>query len=215
MCTAYEIGKRGGSFPDHLTAEAASLLLDIGETQLIRPTIPAPVILPDGTARLMKWGFRRSFAPKVKGGKPVTRSIVNSREDKLDGRTWKYAFAERRCLIPAASFYEWVERGGINVPLRFERPDDGWIWIAGIWENHQEFGECFSMITTEPNAVMEPVHDRMPAVLAESQIAPFLSGDLAEFGPSSVELKFAEAVNFLKKGAAAKKASGPTQQDLF
>jgi putative SOS response-associated peptidase YedK len=216
MCTAYEIGKRGGSFPDHLKSDAVNILLGISETHLIRPTIPAPVILPDGTARLMKWGFRRSFAPKAKGGRPVTRSIVNSREDKLDGRTWKTAFAERRCLIPATSFYEWVERGGVNVPLRFERADDGWIWIAGIWEDHKEFGECFSMITTEPNAVLEPVHDRMPAVLAEGQITPFLPGELSEFGPSAVELEFAEADNFLKKGAATKKKStGPAQQDLL
>jgi putative SOS response-associated peptidase YedK len=216
MCTAYEIGKRGGSFPDHLKSDAVDILLGISETHLIRPTIPAPVILPDGTTRLMKWGFRRSFAPKTKGSKPVTRSIVNSREDKLDGRTWKNAFAERRCLIPATSFYEWVERDGVNVPLRFERPDLEWIWIAGIWEDHKEFGECFSMITTEPNAVLEPVHDRMPAVLAEPQITPFLSGGLSGFGPSAVELEFAEAENFLKKGAASnKKSSGPEQQDLF
>lgn len=90
-----------------------------------------------------------------------------SREDRLDGRTLKKAFTESRCLIPAASFCEWVERGGVNVPLRFERPGNEWIWIAGIWEDSKEFGECFSMITTEPNAVLEPVHDRMPAVLTD------------------------------------------------
>ena len=117
-------------------------------------------------------------------------TIVNSREDKLDGRTWKKAFTESRGLIPAASFYEWVKRDGQNVPLRFERPGDEWLLIAGIWEHSKEHGECFSMITTEPNDVLEPVHDRMPAVLADSQIAPYLAGELHEFGPSNVALEY-------------------------
>jgi len=109
MCTAYELGKRGGSFPDHLNSESVDILVAISGTLLIRPAIPAPVIVADGTARTMRWGFRRSFARKIKGKDPVMRTIVNSREDKLDGRTWKKAFTENRCLIPAASFFEWVE----------------------------------------------------------------------------------------------------------
>lgn len=203
MCTAYELGKRGGTFPDRLNATAVRDLLAITSTQIIRPTIPAPVIIADGSLRTMHWGFRRSFASAVKGKKPVWRTIVNSREDKLGGRTWKKVFAERRCLVPAASFYEWVEIAGRKVPLRFKGPGGEWLWIAGIWENNEERGECFSMITTEPNAVLEPVHDRMPAVLANCQITPFLQGELNEFGPSTVALEFEEASNFLKRSPVA------------
>ena len=135
--------------------------------------------------------------------------------DKLDGRTWKKVFAERRCVIPAASFFEWVDSGGKKVPLRFSRPGDGWIWIAGIWEDHKDHGECFSMITTDPNAVLEPVHDRMPAVLQGSQITPFLAGELNEFGPSAVILEFAEAANFLKPAGRATKPGDVAQGELF
>jgi putative SOS response-associated peptidase YedK len=212
MCTAYELGKQRGSTPGYLEPQAVAEILAIQETRLIRPTIAAPVILPDGSLRTMSWGFRRSFAPKVKGRPPALRTIVNSREDKLDGRTWKEAFALRRCLIPAAAFYEWVERGGRNVPLRFERADGEWLWIAGIWEEG-ELGECFSMITTEPNAVLEPVHDRMPAVLSDDQMAPYLSGELSNFGPSAVVLQYEEAANFLKSGSGPKPPSA--QGELF
>ncbi len=208
MCTAYELGKRGGSFPEHLRAEAVDGLLKIPETRLLRPTLAAPVILPDGSLREMSWGFRRQFAAKVKGRKAVTRTIVNSREDKLDGRAWKEAFTERRCLIPAASFYEWVERDGRKFPLRFEDAKGEWLWLAGIWEESEEHGECFSMITTEPNAVMKPVHDRMPAVLTLAQIPSYLDRELHEFGPSSVPLEFQEASNFLK-------AKKPETGELF
>lgn len=214
MCTAYEIGKRQGSFPVVVKAAALHHLLGLSGTQIIRPTIPAPVLTADGILRSMKWGFRRAFAPKVKGNPPVWRTIVNSREDKLAGPTWKKAFISRRCLIPAAAFYEWVVVSGTNTPLRFERPGDEWLWIAGIWEESDEHGECFSMITTEPNAVMAAVHDRMPAVLADDQIAPYLNGELHSFGPTSVALKFTETANFLKVGDG-KKSPPPIQGDLF
>ena len=214
MCTAYELGKKRGSTPGYLNPKAVAEILKIKETRIVRPTLPAPVILADGSLTTMSWGFRRSFAPKVKGNKPVWRTIVNSREDKLGGRTWKEAFALRRCLIPASSFFEWVEMGGRNVPLRFERPGGEWIWIAGIWEMDAERGECFSMITTEPNSVLEPVHDRMPAVLSGAQIPSFLSGELNEFGPSSVDLQFSEGSNFLKPNASGKHTP-PAQGELF
>jgi len=214
MCTAYELGKSRGSTPGYLAPEAVAEISATRETRIIRPTLPAPVILPDGTLRTMHWGFRRAFAPKAKGNTPVWRTIVNSREDKLGGRTWKEAFALRRCFIPASSFYEWVEREGRNVPLRFERPGGEWIWIAGIWEINDEHGVCFSMITTHPNNVLEPVHDRMPAVLGDAQIPLFLEGELNEFGPSAVTLEFKQADNFLKTNTDRKKAP-PAQGELF
>ena len=198
MCTAYELGKRGGSFPRHVKARTAKELLGLSGTTLVRPTLPALVMLADGEPTTMHWGFRRSFAAKTKGGKPIWRTIVNSREDKLSGPTWRDAFAERRCMIPASAFFEWVVKDGRNTPLRFTRPGDAWLWIAGIWEEHSEIGMCFSMITTEPNALVKPVHDRMPAILTDEQISPFLAGELNELGPSSVAVKFQEAENFLE-----------------
>lgn len=213
MCTAYELGKKRGSTPGYLDAKAVAELMLIEETRLIRPTIAAPVIKADGSLAMMRWGFRRAFAPKVKGNKPTWRTIVNSREDKLDGRTWKEAFVLRRCLIPATSFFEWVEIGGRNVPLRFERPGGDWLWIAGIWEENEE-GECFSMITTEPNDVLAPVHDRMPAVLCDGQIPPFLQGESHAFGPSAVPLQYHEAANFLRTGKSVNSPL-PDQGELF
>ena len=212
MCTAYELGKRGGTFPERINAAAVKELLAISAIRLIRPTVPALVIKADGTLATMSWGFRRAFAPKVKGKPPTWRTIVNSREDKLDGRTWKEAFTLRRCLIPAASFFEWVEIDGRNVPLRFERPGDEWIWIAGIWEE-SEPGACFSMITTEPNEVLATVHDRMPAVLSQEQTTAFLDGRLSVFGPSAVALQYREAANFLKTGKST--TPPPAQGNLF
>lgn len=205
MCTAYELGKRGGSFPSKIKALAMEKLLAIRSARLIRPTLPAPVILPDGGLDSMAWGFRRPI--RGKGGRVSMRTIVNSREDKLRGPVWKEAFENRRCLIPAAAFYEWGEVDGRKAPLRFESADDDWLWIAGIWETDPERGRCFSMITTDPTPQVASVHDRMPALLSESGIEPFLSGSLDDFGPSGVPLKFSTTDNFLRRD--------PGQGELF
>jgi len=209
MCTAYEIGKRTGNFPAWFRESSMEHLLGLDEIRIIRPTIPAPVILPDGSLEVMIWGFRRP----VPGGKTkqLWRTIVNSREDKLQGRMWSKAFAERRCLIPAVGFYEWIDSPRGKIPLRFEDPDGHFLWIAGIWEEDQERGRCFSMITTDPNELIVAVHDRMPAVLSPDQLAPFMTGGLQEFGPSRNSILYSQAENFLKK----RTKSASDQQDLF
>lgn len=195
MCTAYEIGSNGNRLPARVKISTVDILSSFGKTRIVRPTLSAPVIMPDGELREMSWGFRRKFRG-VNG--PVSRTIVNSREDKLGSAMWSESFHERRCLIPATSFYEWDEgAGGKAVPLRFKREDDGWVLIAGIWEEG-ESGPCFSMLTTEPSACVQQYHDRMPAVLAEEHIEPYLDGNLHEFGPSSVVLHHVVATNFLK-----------------
>jgi putative SOS response-associated peptidase YedK len=195
VCTAYEIGKKGTRLPKRVMVQTAEKLLQLKETRIVRPTLIAPVIMPGGELRDMSWGFRRKF----KGAKGmISRTIVNSREDKLNSPMWRQSFREHRCLIPSLAFYEWVEgSGGKATPLRFTREDDGWLMIAGIWEEGEN-GPCFSMLTTEPTDQIRTLHDRMPAVLTESQIDSYLDGELETFGPSSEKLLYAAAANFLK-----------------
>lgn len=138
MCTAYKVGKRGNVPETPLFEQAYDYFMGVAVPRIVRPTHKAPVVMPDGELREMAWGFKRTM--KGASGKPVSRTIVNSREDKLKGRTWSKAFAERRCLIPAFSFFEWVSRGGKNVPLEFESTSDEMLWIAGIWEDDEERG---------------------------------------------------------------------------
>lgn len=212
MCTAYKVGNRGHISEQLKSGYGFEVLVDIKSPRIVRPTHKAPVVMPDGSMREMIWGFRRKV-PAVKS-KTRWQTIVNSREDKLGGRIWSGAFSERRCLIPAYSFFEWVSNSaGGMMPLEFEDSAGGMLWVAGIWEQDPERGEVYSMITTEPNAVVGPVHDRMPAVLAETQFQRFLSGELNEFGPSSVALSFAAAENFL--GQKKNDEPPPAQGELF
>jgi putative SOS response-associated peptidase YedK len=199
MCTAYELGngKRQETFPAWLQERSIRELLGIDAVQFMRPTNPAPVVMPDGSLRTMRWGFQRRV-PGVT--KILYKPIVNAREDKLASRTWKTAIDERRCLIPASAYYEWSGPSGNKRTHRFTRTDDALMWIAGIWEDGKDFGECFSMITTEPNAVAAAVHDRMPAVLREEELLPFLQGDIKAFLPEVETLCVTDAPNPLRRG---------------
>ncbi len=197
MCNAYELGKRGGSFPDLVRADSARELLGITATRLIRRTDPAPVVTADGALRTMRWGFARHQA----------NAINNARADKLSGAMWSDSFRHRRCLIPVAAFYEWSGPTGHKRTHRFTRPDGGWLWMAGLWEESRDFGPCFSMITTEANTLVAPIHERMPAVLDDDQLSPWLGGNISTFAPPDTLLQVADAVNPLTKK--------PWQGELF
>lgn len=83
-----------GSDPDYVEPAAIAQLL-LEETHIIRPTLPALFFMSDISLRTMLRGFR----VPVPGKKGTMRTVVNSREEKLDGRTWSKSFRERRCLI--------------------------------------------------------------------------------------------------------------------
>ena len=55
-------------------------------------------------------------------------------------------------------------------------PNDGYLWAAGIWEEHRELGPCYTMVTTAASPLMVPIHDRMPALLRPEEMAEFMAG---------------------------------------
>lgn len=189
MCNAYEIGRPVKRLPKGRLHEITAPLLEGSVPRLIRRTDPAPVITAALDLVTMRWGFER----------PRLGTINNSREDKLGGPMWSAAFRERRCVIPANAFYEWSGPTGRKQTHLFTRPDQGEFWIAGIWEESRDLGPCFSMITTGANAVMTPIHNRMPAILEEEQIPAYLAGEIKTFAPLVASLQVEAAVNPLVK----------------
>lgn len=169
-------------------------------TRLIRRTDPAPVLLPSGDLESMRWGFQR------KGLGPVN----NTRSDNLDSPMWRDAIASRRCLIPVASFYEWSGPTGHKKTHLFHHPENDWLWVAGLWEESSEFGRCFSMLTTDANSLVAPIHHRMPAILTRDEQERFLRDGESEFAPDPVLLTTCLTANPLLKNP-------PThiQEDLF
>jgi putative SOS response-associated peptidase YedK len=114
-----------------------------------------------------RWGFVPHWAKDDKF------KTINARAESVSEKpTFKKAFEENRCLIPADGFYEWKKVGGKKIPYRFILTSEGksggskLFAFAGIWSMHNEI-VTFSIITTQPNKLMSPIHDRMPVILTQ------------------------------------------------
>jgi putative SOS response-associated peptidase YedK len=126
----------------------------------------------DGVLRLspLRWGLVPFWAKDATLG----RRLINARLDSLaDKPAFREALTRRRCMIPASGFYEWgVDAAGKKQPF-FARPrSEPLLAIAGLWERWRtpsgEPLETCVIVTTEANATLAPIHDRMPVLLARA-----------------------------------------------
>jgi putative SOS response-associated peptidase YedK len=105
--------------------------------------------------------------------------MINARAETLAEKpAFKNALKRRRCLVPVNGFFEWKREGKHKTPY-FIRPAQGeLISFAGLWEEWKDAEgrpvRSFTIITCEPNGLMAPIHDRMPAVIAPAQRAAWL-----------------------------------------
>jgi len=136
----------------------------------IAPTQNVPAVRweQDGPTLVnLRWGLIPSWAKDPSIG----NRMVNARAESLAAKpAFRTAFQRRRCLIPADGFYEWQTRAGQKqkqphlIYLKNDRP----FAFAGIWdrwETPNETIESFSIITTQANSLIKPIHDRMPVIL--------------------------------------------------
>ncbi|MCH7522194.1 MAG: SOS response-associated peptidase [Chloroflexi bacterium] len=115
-----------------------------------------------------RWGL---IPPWAKDPKIGYRQI-NARAETLEKRpAFRDAFKKRRCAVPADGFFEWAGPKEQRQPIWFHRPDGGLLLFAGLYESWQrepgEWEPTFTIITTDANATLEPVHNRMPVILPE------------------------------------------------
>ena len=121
------------------------------------------------------WGL---LPPWMDEGEPA-RGLINARlETAAEKPSFKEAFARRRCLVLADGFYEWKRAGGRKTPYFFHMPKMEAFGFAGIYETRQmkdgsKHSTC-SIITTEADDVMAPIHHRMPVILSEEAWRPWL-----------------------------------------
>ncbi len=138
-------------------------------SQNLKPTQAAPVVVIRNDAReltVMRWGLIPTWAKDAKIG----NNMFNARAETVaDKPSFRAAFRRRRCLIPATGFYEWRQEDRRNVPYEFF-VDDGEVFaFAGLYEAWRDpRGETlwsYTIITTTPNELVAPIHNRMPVIL--------------------------------------------------
>src|SRR5579863_1624484 len=125
-------------------------------------------------ASLAKWGFAPGWM------KDASKAQINARgETVAEKPMFRSAFKRERCLVLLDGFYEWDRSVKPSQPYFFHRKDAAGFAAAGIWASRdKEDGsqeQTYAVITTGPNKVMEPIHDRMPVILNESDFEIWLS----------------------------------------
>lgn len=130
-------------------------------------------------AAMLKWGLVPSWAKDVSVG----AKLINARSETVTEKpSFREAFKRRRCIIPADGFYEWQRTGGKKQPFFFQMRDEHPFGFAGLWERWQgEGGQVINsctILTTEANEVLQPVHDRMPVILYPDDYELWLDADL-------------------------------------
>jgi len=140
------------------------------------PTQSMAVITAEEPLRLQyfRWGLVPSWSKEIVKSTPV----INARGESISEKpTFRRAFKSNRCLVPADGFYEWT-RNGKKQPYRFVMADESPFAMAGLWETWKgtagEIVKSFAIITTGPNSLMEPVHNRMPVILQQNDYEEWL-----------------------------------------
>lgn len=117
----------------------------------------------------LDWGLVPSWAKDSKIG----HSLINARAETLGEKpSFKAAYHKRRCLIPATGFYEWHKAEDSKQAYHICREDRRLFAFAGLWEHWEHDGNTLyscTIITTAANALMQPIHDRMPAIIGAEQ----------------------------------------------
>jgi putative SOS response-associated peptidase YedK len=114
---------------------------------------------------MLRWGLIPAWAEDPK----IAYSTINARAETVHEKpAFRAAFRKRRCLVPADGFYEWKAMGEAKQPFRITMKGGEPFAMAGLWERWDKSGdaiESFTIIVTQGNAVLKPIHDRMPVIL--------------------------------------------------
>ena len=133
------------------------------------PTVQVHTVTSDaGERRLrpMRWGFIPHWYKKPSGG-PL---LINARAETIAEKpAFRAACRERRCLVVASGFYEWKRvEGETPLPYWVSRSDGAPMAFGAIWQEWERGDDALTtcaIVTTDANAVMAPVHHRLPLVL--------------------------------------------------
>jgi putative SOS response-associated peptidase YedK len=126
-----------------------------------------------------KWGLVPSWAKDTSIGV----RLINARSETVEEKpSFREAFKKRRCIIPADGFYEWQRARGKKQPFFFRMRDERPFGFAGLWERWEgEVGQVINsctILTTESNHVLQPVHHRMPVILHPDDYELWLDNDV-------------------------------------
>ncbi len=152
---------------------------NVAPTQLV----PAVVASGDGPRwAVLEWWLTPRWARE----RTHRFATFNARaEDVAHKPAFKASFRDRRCLVVGSSFFEWKRAGKEKQPYAVRLADRSPLALAGVWDRWVdratgEVVESCAVVTTEPNALMAEIHDRMPVVVGPAEREVWLYGTADE-----------------------------------
>jgi putative SOS response-associated peptidase YedK len=149
----------------------------------VAPTHKVAVILKDGVKQVV--GVRWGLIPPWAGAPKVASKLINARAETVATKAaFRDAFRERRCLVIADGFYEWKKSGQMRLPVYVYLKSGRPFGFAGLWERWNspegEWVTTCTIITTEANDIMRPIHNRMPVILPREVEDQWLDPDTSD-----------------------------------
>jgi len=164
MCGRFQLSLKGKHISERFNVEVFDEMYSPNFN--CAPSQKLPVITNNDSSELsfFKWGLIPFWAKAPR----IAYKLINTRAETIQEKpSFKQAFANRRCLIPANGFFEW--RKSDKMPFRIFLKSESLFAFAGIWEVWKDVEKrpiyTFSIITTSPNKLMSSIHDRMPVIL--------------------------------------------------
>lgn len=129
--------------------------------------------------RIFQWGLVPSWAKDPSIG----NRMINARAETVAEKpSFRAAFKRRRCLILADGFYEWQRAGKQKQPYYIQLKEQAPFGFAGLWEPWESgdgsYLETCTILTTEPNELMQSIHNRMPVIVHPQDYDTWLDPEL-------------------------------------
>jgi putative SOS response-associated peptidase YedK len=176
MCGRYTLTKPAKSIQSHFGQ--IEFKFDHKERYNIAPTQECPVVVVrEGHRELMplRWGL----VPPWARDETMASKMINARAETIQEKpSFRQSFKNKRCLVPADGFIEWGKTQSGKQPYYFTRRDNELFAFAGIWSEWKKDGVSlwtFSIITTDCNSLVQPIHHRMPVILAPGDYETWLN----------------------------------------
>ena len=167
MCGRYTLATPVERLAEEFGFDGSSV--ELSPNYNVAPTQGVAAILAENGGRrleVLRWGLIPPWADDPQIG---SRMINARAETAPEKPSFRRAFRERRCLIPADGFYEWQRANGGKQPYYIHMKEARPFAFAGLWESWKEEGgpeiRSCTILTTKPNALAGEIHDRMPVIL--------------------------------------------------
>jgi putative SOS response-associated peptidase YedK len=159
----------------------------------VAPTSMQPIIRQSrdtGERELaqMRWGLVPFFTKDLSSLRAF--STINARAESIaKSATYREPFKKRRCLVPASGFFEWKKLDAKNKqPFAFDLANGKMMAFAGLWDawkdpKNDQWLQSYTIITTEANELMAPVHNRMPVILHPGNFDRWLDREVSDQPP--------------------------------